>query len=249
MTDEYREQQSDFTEDHYRELVRLAKQRYRFCTDWTANGSEPAVLWRHDIDVSPHRARALARIEREEGVEATYFVLLHAEMYNALEAEVAQIVCEIAAMGHRIGLHFDPGFYARRGGAIETFLAFEKQVLETTLELPVEVFSWHNPSVGGWIESMSADRIAGMANAYGQSIRDRFAYVSDSHGIWRFRRLRDVLASGDDAHLHVLTHPEWWVPDAMPPRARIARAIAGRAARNERFYDEGIAAMGRPNVR
>jgi hypothetical protein len=246
--DEFRDHERDFTEAHYRELLLLAKQHYRFVGFTEEERAEKCVLWRHDLDFSPHRALQLARIEAEEGVRATYFVLLHSEFYNALEREVVGIVNEIAALGHSIGLHFDARFYGERGD-FETLLQMERSLLEATLSLPIEAFSWHNPSQGDWIDSMDAASIAGMVNAYGGSIRERFSYISDSHGVWRFRRLRDVLDRAEESHLHVLTHPEWWVPDAMPPRARITRAIDGRAASNERFYDEALAAIGRPNVR
>lgn len=244
----FHEHERDFTEAHYRELLRLAKQHYRFVTFTENQGEERSVLWRHDLDFSPHRALRLARIEEEEGVRATYFVLLHSEFYNALERDVVRIIREIASLGHTIGLHFDAQFYGDEG-ELEVLLQLERRLLETTFALPIETFSWHNPSQGHWIESTKAASIAGMINAYGAGIRERFSYISDSHGVWRFRRLHDVLVAAEEPRLHVLTHPEWWMPEAMPPRARITRAIDGRAARNERFYDEALAAIGRPNVR
>jgi hypothetical protein len=247
MNEDYRGQEHDFTEEHYRELLRLAKGRYRFMGFGDAPSDEPSILWRHDVDISPQRALALARIEVAVGVRATYFVLLHSPMYNALEPAIVRIFEEIASLGHDLGLHFDPAFY--EGSELEPLLRMERTVLETTLRVPIDAFSWHNPWRGGWIESTDGASLAGMVNAYGAALRSRFSYVSDSHGIWRFRRLHDVLAAGDEAHLHVLTHPEWWVDEPMPPRARITRAVAGRAARNERDYDEAVAAMGRPNVR
>jgi hypothetical protein len=248
MSDEYREHESDFTEEHYRELLRLAKGQYRFVGFTDTARDERSILWRHDIDFSPQRAGALARIEAEEGVQATYFVLLHSEFYNALEREVVQRITEIASLGHAIGLHFDPQFYGQ-GKELEAMLQMERRLLETTFAVPIEAFSWHNTFRGNWIESVAASSVAGMVNAYSSEIRNRFSYVSDSHGVWRFRRLHDVLADAEDSHVHVLTHPEWWVPDAMPPRKRVTRAIDGRAARNERFYDEAIAAIERPNDR
>lgn len=248
MSDDYREHEKDFTEAHYRELLRLAKAQYRFIGFAEPSHEEKTILWRHDVDVSPHRARAVARIEAEEGVTSTFFVLLHSTSYNALETEVVRIFEEIAEQGHRIGLHFDPSHYTGRED-LEPLMRLERTILETTLQVPIESFSWHNPSQGNWIETLAAPTIAGMVNAYSAAIRERFSYVSDSHGVWRFRRLHDVLAAAEEQHLHVLTHPEWWVEEAMPPRARITRAIAGRASRNERDYDEALAAMGRPNVR
>ncbi|HEX6642595.1 MAG TPA: hypothetical protein VF215_15860 [Thermoanaerobaculia bacterium] len=248
MSDNFHEHEHDFTEAHYRELLRLAKQHYRFVTFTEEESEEKSVLWRHDLDFSPQRALRLAQIEAEEGIRATYFVLLHSEFYNALEREVVRVVQDVAALGHAIGLHFDPQFYGATG-ELDALLRLERHLLQTTLGLPIDAFSWHNPSQGDWIESTHAASIGGMVNAYSRAIRERFSYISDSHGVWRFRRLRDVLAAAEERHLHVLTHPEWWMPEAMPPRDRITRAIDGRAARNERFYDEVLAAIGRPNGR
>ena len=76
-----------------------------------------------------------------------------------------------------------------------------------------------------------------MVNAYGRGLRERFAYCSDSHGVWRHRRLHDVVEQATDERLHVLTHPEWWVPDPLPPRERVTRAIEGRAASTHARYD------------
>jgi hypothetical protein len=252
MSENFREHERDFTEEHYRELVRIAKQNYLFVTFTDQHPEEKSILWRHDIDFSPHRGRRMAQIEAEQGVRATYFVLLHSELYNALEREVVQIVREIAGLGHAIGLHFDAQFYDRpcdRAEELEPLLQMERGLLERTVGVPIEAFSWHNPFRGDWIESATGDSLAGMVNAYSRTIRDRFSYISDSHGVWRFRRLHDVLDAAADQHLHVLTHPEWWMPDAMPPRERITRAIDGRAARNEQFYDEALDAIGRPNIR
>jgi hypothetical protein len=248
MNDEFAGHEHDFTEAHYRELLRLAKGQYRFVGFAETERDAKSILWRHDVDVSPQRAGALARIEAEEGVRATYFVLLHSEFYNALERDAVQLFTEIASLGHAIGLHFDPQSYGGRED-LDALLQMERRVLETTLAVPIEAFSWHNTFGGNWIESVAGSSVGGMVNAYSSEIRSRFSYVSDSHGIWRFRRLYDVLADASEPHLQVLTHPEWWVPDAMPPRARVTRAIAGRAARSERFYDEALTAIGRPNVR
>ena len=62
-------------------------------------------------------------------------------------------------------------------------------------------------------------------------------YVSDSNGYWRFERLPEVLAAGAHERLHVLTHPEWWQEEAMSPRERILRCIAGRARRRGDRHD------------
>jgi hypothetical protein len=224
----------DFTEAEYVRLVRLAAQHYRFITFGAWRDAPPrSVLWRHDLDFSVHRALALARIEADVGIVSTYFVNLHSPYYNALEADVAGRVREILALGHELGVHYDPTFETSRG-PVET-LAAERSLLEDVFGVHVPAFSLHNPVVAGW--NAEEDEVAGMVNAYGRGLRERFAYCSDSHGVWRHRRLRDVLEAADDERLHVLTHPEWWVPEPMPPRERVTRAIEGRAARTHARYD------------
>src|SRR5262245_42900343 len=103
MVADHKQFESDFTEAEFRELVRLAKRRYRFIGYPEAIAAEqPSILWRHDIDVSPHRALALARIESDEGVRSTWFILLHSEHYNALEAEITHVLAELPRLGHEI---------------------------------------------------------------------------------------------------------------------------------------------------
>jgi hypothetical protein len=226
--------EADFTEAEYDRLVRLALRNYRFGSfaEWR-NAPPQTVLWRHDLDFSVHRAVALARIEADAGVRATYFLNLHSAYYNALESEVADRVREIIELGHELGLHFDPTFETSRDPL--RALSSERRLLEDVFGVPVRSFSLHNPVVAGW--SADDDEVAGMVNAYGRGLRERFAYRSDSHGVWRHGRLEDVLEEAAEERLHVLTHPEWWVPEPLPPRERVTRAIEGRAARTQERYD------------
>jgi hypothetical protein len=67
--------------------------------------------------------------------------------------------------------------------------------------------------------------------------------------VWRHRRLFDVLEKAVEDRLHVLTHPEWWTPEPMAPRARIQRCLEGQAAAVGKYYDDLVDGYGRPNVR
>ena len=189
------------------------------------------MLWRHDVDYSVHRAVALARARGRAGARATYFVSLHSDLYNVLEPAVHDRLREIAALGHWIGLHFDAGFYA--DGTLDERAAWEGRVLAEALEVPVEAVSLHNPSVSG-TEAVDVEVLGGMVHAGARSVRDTYAYVSDSNGYWRFERLAEMLAAGAHERLHVLTHPEWWQEEPMSPRERILRCIDGRGARRRR---------------
>ena len=244
-TDEF----SDFTEAGYRELLCIAKARYRFVEFGDSDASK-VVLWRHDCDASMHRALCLAEIEAQEGVKATYFLFPRCLYYNILSADVARCVRGILALGHDIALHFDPTFYGEmldRPQLIDV-ITHERDLLAREFgRVPVAV-SFH---LYGVLESPMPDddTVAGMVNAYGRSLRASHGYVSDSNGVWRFRRLKTVLEEAKEERLQVLTHPEWWTPEAMPPRARLQRAVDGYATAMGRWYDDITAKHNRPNIK
>jgi hypothetical protein len=239
---------SDFTEICYRQLVRSARERYRF-ERFGSSTNEPHVLWRHDVDLSIHRALRIAEIERKLGVRSTFFLLPHSEFYNLLERAIAVRVRQIAALGHDIGLHFDPSFYGPGLGTrgLEKKLAREKRLLEDLSGTAVRAFSLHDPKPAV-VRALSRDRIAGMINVYGAKITTQYQYCSDSNGFWRHRRLADLIAHGGHPRLHVLTHPEWWVPAPMSPWKRMQRCVSGRADYVVQLYNRSLSKDNRLNL-
>ena len=238
----------DFTEAAYEAMLRKAAARWAF-EPFGTETAEAHLLWRHDVDCSVHRARRLADIESEVGVRSTYFLLLHSDFYNLMEAEILRLTREIVGLGHWLGLHFDPAFYGSVGNDAELAarLEDERRLLCEMVEAPVSAVSFHTPGVWDLVD-MKQDELAGMVNAYGTRIRDGYSYVSDSNGYWRFRRLPEVIEEGAVKRMHVLTHPVWWQREAMSPRKRLLRAIDGRAASTLRHYDEVVANDGRRTV-
>lgn len=241
----------DFTEESYRDLLRLAKENYKFIPYNQYRSEGKNILWRHDIDFSAHRAYRLAKIEAEEGIKSTFFIHFHNQFYNALEFEIKQLFIDIKELGHDLGLHFEPKFYGIEMKDIvnlQYYLVFEKNILEDLYKTKVSAFSIHNPDLGDW-SNLKANEIAGMINTYSQYFKENYAYCSDSNGYWRFRPLRDILGSGEEQKLQILTHPAWWTPEPMSPRERISRCINGRALKQHKEYDELLRKMGRKNIK
>ncbi|GFO80936.1 MAG: hypothetical protein A49_05630 [Methyloceanibacter sp.] len=196
-----------------------------------------------------HRASRLAQIEFDEGVPATYFVFLRSPFLNLLSPQVSEQVRKILSLGHDLALHFDPTFYSDpTSDDCVSRIEYERDVLADEFGQVATAISFHN--FGALDPGLFAnDIIAGMVNAYGKTLRDTHGYVSDSNGVWLHRRLKSVLEEAKEDRLQVLTHPEWWTPEVMPPRLRVQRAIDGQAAAIGQWYDEAVAKHGRPNFR
>jgi hypothetical protein len=164
-----------------------------------------------------------------------------------LEQEITELLKEIFKLGHRAGLHFDCHYYGISSvSELEEKLKFERDILEKTLEVPVNVFSYHNTT--DEILSFNSDKYAAMINTYSAYFKKEFGYCSDSNGYWRFERLEDVLISGKHKKLQVLTHPAWWQEDVLSPRQRIWRCIEGRSQKTKDNYDAILSRMGRENI-
>jgi len=226
-----------FTEAEYVRLLDMAASKYRFCTYGEELG-EPFVIWRHDIDCSPHRALALAKIEAERHLRCIYHVLVSGRHYNVFEPEIADILRKIGSLGHEIGLHFDMDVFGTTTSTPSEDLiqriSFEKEVVETITGAPAQSISFHNYILNeGRIEN--TDKICGMRNACAPSIRETYRYVSDSNGIWQEENLEDIL-SETPTHLHVLTHPIWWTETPLKPFQRFLRAVDGHRQANLAFY-------------
>lgn len=237
---------SDFTYASYRELLKLAKERYAFSMydDFAPEGR--FVLWRHDIDFYPPAALELARIEADEGVRSTYFVIPSSEFYCLAEPWGRDALQQLLAMGHAIGLHFDVSAYPIHSTAdLERYLLQERETLERLCGKPVTAFAFHAPSA----EALRYDAMeyGGMVNSYASYFREQVGYCSDSNGFWRHRSIRDTLLENTD-RLQILTHAEWWSPTPLSPRERLFGYVDKRNTALMRFYNEALTSYGRPNV-
>lgn len=234
----------EFTEAGFRDLLLgLKAGGYRFAR-FGETVDDRHVLWRHDIDMSVHRAAKLAAIEAELGVRATYFLNPRASFYNLAEAAVRKCVDAIVDAGHVLGLHYDSGNTRQHAfgvAELENAVNTERRLLETLIGHEVEALSWHNPDMSNILD-FDAELIAGLPSAYSGVVRTAYTYCSDSNGYWRHRAMGEVIASGAP-RLHLLTHPEWWTPAPLTAGQRADRALNGRtsAARREqnRLLAEG----------
>ncbi|MBW7875460.1 MAG: hypothetical protein H3C47_05695 [Candidatus Cloacimonetes bacterium] len=165
-----------------------------------------------------------------------------------MEREQFQIVQQILALGHSVGIHLDLAFYnpittTELCDAIELEISFFKN----HLGVEPEVFSFHNPTQFA-LTTFVEDTYCNLVNCYSQTFWQKVAYCSDSNGYWRFKRLLDFLKNNTASHLQVLTHPGMWQDTPLAPMERILRCIHGRSANVLDIYYETLQSSGRMNL-
>ena len=176
-----------FDLDHYADLLDAATAGgYR----WAAFDHEPEpgdLFLRHDVDLSLDAALQLARLEREHGATATYFLMTESVFYNLASSEGRTALDELRALGHHVGLHAIHPRFARD----ERFDA---------------VLAWHNPEPEYVFEPVD-----GVVNVMQSPWFTKGHYRSDSNQHWREGCPHEELRAGGFAWLQLLIHPEIWV--------------------------------------
>jgi hypothetical protein len=59
------------------------------------------VILRHDVDLLPHNALKMARLEHDHGINGTYYFRIVPESFNA------GVIEKIAGLGHEVGYHYE----------------------------------------------------------------------------------------------------------------------------------------------
>jgi len=176
-----------FDLDHYRELLEAAAAGgYGFAH--FEHEPRPGCLYlRHDVDLSLEAALALARLERELGASATYFLMTESVFYNLDSALGRDTLGELRDLGHAVGLH----------------AVHPRAVHDDRFDA---VLAWHNPE-----PSYVNDPVDGFLNVMQAPWFTKGRYRSDSNAHWREGCPHDELRAGAFEWLQLLVHPEIWV--------------------------------------
>ncbi|MBA3561154.1 MAG: hypothetical protein H0W35_00340 [Actinobacteria bacterium] len=176
-----------FDLEHYAEILEAARAGgYRFAHF----GDDPErcdLFLRHDIDLSLEAALAMAELETELGVRATYLLMTESVFYNLASVEGVSAISRLRELGHAVGLH----------------AVHPNVVLDERFD---PVVSWHNPRP----EYMS-EEISGAVNAYSERYFSPETYRSDSNQHWRAGCPHEELRAGAVPWLQILIHPAIWV--------------------------------------
>jgi hypothetical protein len=174
-----------FDLDHYSELLEAAQTGgYRFAF-FDREPQAGDLLLRHDVDLSLDAAVAMAELETERGVAATYFLMPASEFYNLASPSGEASLRRLRDLGHRVGLH----------------AVWPNAELDERFD---PVVAWHNPD-----PPYMREPIDGVVNAMQSPFAD--VYGSDSNQHWRQGCPHAELAAHTFERLQLLVHPEIWV--------------------------------------
>jgi hypothetical protein len=235
---------ADFSYAYLEKLYLQLKKKFRVkqLRDVPSTDSKtPTVFIRHDIDLSLDRALEMARWEKNMGVLSTYHVMLESPFYDPTSQRGRKLLLEMIALGHEVGLHYDPAGTQGKSEKEGILLIQEKCAqLEALLGQPVKSLSFHRPPAGYLSgPAMIADRV----NAYGTELFKW--YLSDSAGRWREGEPILSLAKPRHTHLQILVHPIWWGRRHLSARERMGEFIKQQSvalglsaeAANEMLFD------------
>lgn len=187
------------------------------------------LIMRHDIDLSLEAAVAVAELEAQMGIKATYFVMASSSFYNALSREARPLISRLATLGHHIGLHVDVSLYPSQDilDPNNPAIANESRSLAMVAGELIELVSLHNPGR----DLLNRVRPpGGRPHTYEPRFFTDLAYVSDSGGSWRYGGPFERPAFRNGTAIHLLTHPIWWAQDKPTgrPELTLERFAAAR---------------------
>jgi hypothetical protein len=203
---------NDFSTQRLRSLFQLSRERgYKsllFGEETTE--TQPYILWRHDIDFDLPAAVRMAEVEAEEGIRATYFMMIRSWFYNLLSWEGIDALRRISDLGHGIGLHCD--LNATRDAVlssdeVEAAVANDFALLDACLPgIFRPVVSFHNPPA-----SVVKRNFKGFYSAYAEKFfSEEIKYLSDSNRHWRQGSPEGWLDVDRTPRISLLLHPLIW---------------------------------------
>ena len=181
-----------FTLDAYRALLDAAE-RGGYSLRGFLDGAPAAgdLLLRHDVDMSLSAALAMAELEAERGVRATYFLMTQSSFYNLHGKPGQRALDRLRELGHEVGYHA-----VWPNAAADPHFGF----------LPV--LAWHTPE-----PHYMAEPVPGWTNVMDPMFTGDFAmtYRSDSNQHWRRGDPVEDLAAARFPWLQLLIHPVLWM--------------------------------------
>lgn len=218
----------DFSLADYRALLRAFKDRgcrFEILSDLPLlTAARNFVCLRHDVDCHPSGVLDMAALEAEEGVRATYYILV-AGPYNPRSPACAAVPGNLKALGHEIGLHYDLRTWPVDPLAAVKHLRREITILGDITGAEVRTISCHQPHMGLPDPFLTCDDFV---HCHDPGMTHDMLYVSDSCRAWRDENLLTWLHAvpGEAPRgLQFLTHPELWLAGHIHDRMEYLETV------------------------
>lgn len=223
----------EYTYEEYKNIISSIKDSDSKFGSYNDKDQDNVVILRHDVDWSPKKAKIMAEIESNHGVQSTYFFLLTSPFYNSFESSVRKKIREIDKMGHDVGLHFSTHQYwssEPQPGELVAAVHREQRVLSELVDNPASAVSFHIPPE--WILSR---KFESFISAYESQFFEKFTYLADSNQRWRDDPpLGEIVPS----RLQMLVHPGLWGESDATFVERLTREREERFKTVREFLDE-----------
>lgn len=183
---------------------------------------EKKLIMRHDVDNSAEKALHVAKIEHERGICTTYFF--------RWTTAAPEIIAEIKAMGHEVGLHYETmAAYAEEHNiqsfdqfTPEMFAQMRQRLKDEIAEFKrrfgdIEIIASHGHS---WNRKLGVNNYIGLMRdqnvedygiktcAYGPDFK-KLTYISDAGAAWNYPFIPKL--ESNVYPIYCLIHPDWWV--------------------------------------
>ena len=131
----------DFTLEVYKSYLQAIRASYsnilRFDEFFMAKTiPESFCLIRHDVDRKPKNALQMARLEKEAGIQATYYFRTKPHVFNP------EIIKNIVKLGHEIGYHYE-SLSDANGNMSLAIKDFEMNLSKFREITPIQTISMH----------------------------------------------------------------------------------------------------------
>lgn len=195
---------SIFTYKEYKKLLNEMKKINKIYTfKEVSKKLTSGIILRHDIDFDIEKAYNLSKIEEEENIKSTYFVLTTSEIYNPSSVNNRRLLHEMYNKGFEIGLHFDPSVYVNMNeDELINKVKKECNILEDIIGAKIEAVSLHCPSIHNQYPILK-----GYKNAYAEEFFNPEFYISDSCKDFRGKDIFNFIERGVENLIQVVLHP------------------------------------------
>lgn len=219
---------------YYKEIIQLALKNGYLVTslsDWFENDFYPGkkvLILRHDVDLLPSTAYKLFKIEKELGVQSTFY-------FRWLTVDT-EIIKTIKNCGFEVSLHYETlATYCKKNKIFSSEKLSQNDYLNCVEILKTEIKEFElkfgkiktlcshgdkrNRAIGipnhKLLDNVNREEMGIYFETYDKAILDKIdVYISDSsindNHKWKYGKTPEEAIEGGDRCICLLTHPHHW---------------------------------------